>query len=135
MPKTTTPAKASVKIQAAPKAKTTAMPPVAAPTEKLFDTIAEEFTSADAGIAKSKMFGMPCLKVRGKMFAGCWRDAMVFKLQGDNHKKALALAGAHLFDPSNMNRPMKEWVVVPYASKSKWRTFAQRALEYVAAKP
>lgn len=90
--------------------------------------------SENAGITKSKMFGMPCLQVRGKMFAGYWRDAMVFKLEGDTHKKALALAGAHLFDPSQKNRPMKEWIVVPYALKSKWRTYAKSALECVAAR-
>lgn len=103
------------------------------PVQKLFETIAKEVVSEGSGIAQGKMMGMPCLKVRGKMFAGYWRDAMVFKLAGENHKKAMALSGAHLFDPSEMNRPMKEWVVVPYAHKSKWRAFTQNALEYVAS--
>ncbi len=104
------------------------------PSQKLFDSIAQEFASGDAGITKSKMMGSPCLKVRGKMFAVYWRDAMIFKLAGDAHKNALARKGAQLFDPSEMNRPMKEWVVVPYAHKAKWRAFTESALTYVASK-
>lgn len=104
------------------------------PSQKLFDTIAAEYVSDAAGVTKSKMMGMPCLKVKAKMFCGIWRDAMVFKLSGDDHKKAQALIGAHLFDPSDMNRPMKEWVVVPYPHKSKWRTCTSAALAYVASK-
>src|SRR6476620_3438699 len=84
------------------------------PSQKLFDKIVNEFASDKAGIARSQMMGMPCLKVRGKMFAGYWRDAMVFKLVGTARAEAIKLKGAHLFDPSEMNRPMKEWVVIPY---------------------
>jgi hypothetical protein len=109
-------------------------PGISAPSLKLFQALVDEFASADSGITRSQMMGMPCLKVRGKMFAGYWQGAMVFKLSGDEHKQALALKGAHLFDPSDMNRPMKEWVVVPYAHKPKWRSLAQGALDYVASK-
>lgn len=103
-----------------------------APAQTLYEKIVREMASDAGGVAPSKMMGMPCLKVKGKMFAGYWHEAMVFKLNGDAHKKALALAGAHLFDPSGMNRPMKEWVVVPYAHKARWRAFAQNALDHVA---
>ncbi|MBI4674250.1 MAG: hypothetical protein HY741_21620 [Chloroflexi bacterium] len=105
-----------------------------APAQALFEKIVREISSDAGGVSSAKMMGMPCLKVKGKMFAGYWRDAMVFKLNGDAHKKALGLADAHLFDPSEMNRPMKEWVVVPYTHKAKWRAFAQNALDYVASK-
>ncbi len=109
-------------------------PEPTSPTYKLFYKIADEFESEAAGVAKSKMFGMPCLKVKTKMFCGYWQDGMVFKLTGDDHKKSIALQGAHLFDPSGMNRPMKEWVFVPYAHKAKWRTLTAAALAYVASK-
>jgi hypothetical protein len=101
---------------------------------KLFQAIVEEFVADEAGVTRAQMMGMPCLKVRGKMFAGYWREAMVFKLAGEQHKQALALKGAHLFDPSDMNRPMKEWVVVPYAHRTRWRTLAHGALAYTASK-
>lgn len=106
--------------------------PVPSAAEKLFDAIAQELVSDAAGIVKSKMMGMPCLKVKTKMFCGYWPDSMIFKLTGEEHKKALALKGAHLFDPSEMNRPMKEWVVLPYAHKAKWRIYTNAALAYVA---
>jgi hypothetical protein len=102
------------------------------PAQTLYEKIVRELSSDTGGVASSQMMGMPCLKAKSKMFAGYWQDAMVFKLNGDAHKKALGLKGAHLFDPSEMNRPMKEWVVVPYAHKAKWRAFAQSALDYVA---
>lgn len=75
----------------------------------------------------SKMFGMPCLKAGGKAFAGLFGEAMVFKLTGDAHAKALALPGAHLFDPMG-GRPMKEWVEVPDAHAKRWPEFADAAL-------
>ncbi len=51
-------------------------------------------------VTPSQMMGMPCVKRNGKMVAGFTRGAMVFKLPDpDTHAQALALDGAHLFDP------------------------------------
>jgi hypothetical protein len=80
-----------------------------------------------------KMMGMPTLYVGGKAFAGYFDGDMVFKLGGDAHAAALAMKGAHLFDPSNMGRPMKEWVVVPKAHAAEWSRLGRQALDYVAA--
>ena len=60
--------------------------------------------------------------------------AMVFKLAGDGHAKALAQKGAHLFDPMG-GRPMKEWVQLPPTVASRWEETALDALEYVRAAP
>ena len=50
---------------------------------------------------------------------------MVFKLPDpDAHARALALDGAHLFDPGGKGRPFKEWVVVPAAHADEWESFA-----------
>jgi hypothetical protein len=78
------------------------------------------------------MFGMPTLKVGGKGFAGLFGDAMVFKLQGDAHARARALADAVLFDPSGMGRAMKEWVVLPRTHAKQWPVFAREAIAYVS---
>jgi len=43
-------------------------------------------------------------------------------------ERALALDGAHLFDPGERDRPMKEWVVVPEAHAKEWPQLAERAL-------
>jgi|CXWL01.1.fsa_nt_gi hypothetical protein len=88
-----------------------------------------------AGAARGSMFGMPCVKVAGKAFAGRFGDAIVVKLRGAPHEAALQLAGAVLFDPSGAGRPMKEWVVVPSSHRKRWAELAQHALAYVAATP
>jgi hypothetical protein len=87
---------------------------------------------ATCGAVQGQMFGMPCLKREGKAFAGSYRGAMVFKLRGEAHTQALTLAGAHLFDPSGRDRPMKEWVVVPAAHAARWRELGRAAFDAVA---
>jgi hypothetical protein len=85
--------------------------------------------------SSGKMFGMPCLKnSNGKVFAGYFEGAMVFKLGGASHTEALSLAGAKLFDPSKRERPMKEWVVVPVEYGSSWLEFAREAFAYATEK-
>ena len=98
--------------------------------EQRYRALAEEL-SVSAGVTPSKMFGMPTLKAGSKAFAGLFHDAMVFRLGGEAHGRALKLAGAHLFDPSGMNRPMKEWVVVPPEHAELWDGFARDALGYL----
>ncbi len=88
---------------------------------------------APDGATRSQMFGMPSLKVGGKAFAGQFRDVMVFKLGGPPHADALAVEGAHLFDPG-MGRPMKEWVQLPATRADRWVEFARHAMAYVSSK-
>ncbi len=54
---------------------------------------------------------------------------MVFKLTAaERHAEALALDGAHLFDPSGEGRPFKQWVVVPVEHADCWESLAEHAL-------
>ena len=94
-----------------------------------FDAVAEEVTATSPAV-RGAMFGMPCLKQGGKAFAGYFKGGMVFKLSGAAHTRALALAGAHLFDPMG-GRPMKEWVVVPAEHESEWLALTRDAQAYV----
>src|SRR5262249_22122356 len=88
------------------------------------------------GAESGAMFGMPSAKVGGKAFAGVFGNALVFKLTGEAHARALKLSGAEVFDRSGMGRPMKEWVVVSAANARAWPELAREALNYVAgAKP
>jgi hypothetical protein len=97
-----------------------------------YDAIAGDL-GATAAVSRSQMFGMPCLKHGGKAFAGFYKGAMTFKLRQPEHAAALALPGAHLFDPSGAGRPMKEWVVVPAEYADRWPDLAREALHYLAA--
>jgi hypothetical protein len=91
-----------------------------------FDALLGELKE-DLDIVGASMFGMPSMKRRdGKAFAGLYGDDMVFKLEGDGHAAALALEGAHLFEPM-AGRPMKAWVQVPPTHQTQWAELAREA--------
>ncbi|HLZ23530.1 MAG TPA: TfoX/Sxy family protein [Ktedonobacterales bacterium] len=100
--------------------------------QEQYADLVHELTATRVDVQAGKMFGMPCVKVEGKLFAGYIQGAMVFKLAGETHAHALALPGAWIFDPSGRNRPMREWVAVPAAHANEWSALAVSALEYVA---
>lgn len=95
-----------------------------------YEDLVDELVNTTGAVA-GQMMGMPTLYAGTKAFAGRSCDAMVFKLGGDAHAKALKLAGAHLFDPSGRGRPFKEWVVVPPEHAAKWSQLAHAALDHV----
>lgn len=101
------------------------VPAASAATLDAYATIAAMLGARGGAIGA--MFGMPVIKRGGKAFAGRFGDALVFKLSGDAHAAAIALAGAALFDPSGMGRAMKAWVVVPKAHRARWAMLAQEA--------
>jgi hypothetical protein len=91
-----------------------------------FDAVLDELKN-ELDIVGASMFGMPSMKRRGgKAFAGLYGDDMVFKLEGELHAAALALEGAHLFEPM-VGRPMKAWVQVPPTHESQWADLARKA--------
>ncbi len=97
-----------------------------------YDTIVADLC-ATADVTSGKAFSMPCLKHAGKVFAGFRHGAMVFKLGGAGHAEALALSGAHLFDPSGAGQPWKEWVEVPPDHAARWPALAREALYYLTS--
>jgi hypothetical protein len=97
--------------------------------EQLYNTAASKVKDA----VGSQMFGKPCYKIGGKAFVCFFQQEAAFKLTGANHAKALALAGAKLFDPSGKGRPMKEWVQVPAAHSGSWSMLAAKAAAYVGS--
>jgi hypothetical protein len=97
--------------------------------QERYDEIADDLVHQNDDVELAQMMGMPCVKRDGKMVAGFWRGEMVFKLpDAKQREKALALDGAHLFDPSGKGRPFKEWVCVPEAHAKDWRRIAKQAL-------
>lgn len=102
--------------------------------EETFNQLARRLATERDDVTLSQMFGMPCLKVGGKAFAGYYKSCVIFKLSGEAHRRALAAPGASLFDPMGSGRAMKEWVQVPFDASTIWSTLAIGALEYVSAR-
>jgi hypothetical protein len=98
-----------------------------------YDAVVAGLTRSTPAVA-GQMFGLPNLFIDRKAFAGLYGDAMVFKLDGAAHAKALALPGAQRFDPSGRGRPMKAWVQVPLRHAAKWPTLAREALRSLSAR-
>lgn len=108
--------------------------------QERYEELVDDLCARHDDVTPSQMMGMPCVKRGGKMVAGYAsgkalanneqvEEAMVFKLTDPKvHARALALDGAHLFDPGERDRPMKEWVVVPEAHAREWPQLAERAL-------
>jgi hypothetical protein len=91
-----------------------------------FAALLEELGS-ERDVVKASMFGMPSIKRRGgKAFCGLYGEDMVFKLVGADHEGALALDGAHLFEPM-AGRPMKAWVQVPPDHAAQYADLARAA--------
>jgi hypothetical protein len=94
-----------------------------------FDEIADDAVARNGDVELSQMMGMPALKRGGKLWVGFWKGEMVFKLVDQaEREQALTLDGAHLFDPGERGRPMKEWVSVPQTHEREWPKLAERAL-------
>ena len=96
--------------------------------ESLYLSIGNKIPNAQ----QSQMFGKPCFKIKGKAFMSLFENEVVFKLTGQAHTEALSFDGSRRFDPSGKNRPMKEWVQVPFDYADKWPEFAREAAKYVS---
>ena len=95
---------------------------------EIFDDLVDLLGERDPDVRAGKMFGMPTFMCGRKAIAGLTHGEMVFKLAGPEHADALGLAGAHLFDPGDMGRPMKQWVVVPTSHAGRYEELARAAL-------
>ena len=94
-----------------------------------YDDICDALVAWHPSVRRSKVFGMPCLKRSGRVIAGFTRGAMVFKLTDPAaHARALAIPGAHLFDPSGRGEHFRQWVVVPAAHAEEWESLSYEAV-------
>lgn len=104
------------------------MPRPGGDTTLRFDRLAERFVAR--GATRGQMFGMPVLKVRDKVFAGTFGDAMTFKLAPEDLERALKATGVEPFEPMR-GRRMKEWVLVPVGHSRSWSRLAEQAFSYL----
>ncbi len=96
---------------------------------KLYGEVVQALLS-DPRVTEASMFGMPTLKVGGKVFAGLWKKQLVVKIGVPRVQAMLKAKSGKQFDPSGMGRPMKEWIVIkePESSaKKKWIALAEEA--------
>jgi hypothetical protein len=99
------------------------------PGRKRFDDIVDAVTSWHPECRSSQVFGMPCVKRSGRVVFGLSRTGMVFKLTDPaTHARALAVPGAHLFDPSGRGEAFRQWVVVPPERADEWEPLAAEAV-------
>ena len=99
------------------------------PLSDRYDDIVDAITAWHPDCRASKLFSMPCVKRAGRFVFGLSRTGMVFKLtEPDAHTRALALPGAHLFDPSGRGQPFRQWVVVPPEHADEWEPLAADAI-------
>lgn len=85
----------------------------------------------DARVEQLRMFGSPCLKVAGRVFAALVNDHLIVKLPKSRVDRWVAADRGTRFDPGH-GRIMKEWLSVPAAANRQWAKLAQEALEFVA---
>jgi hypothetical protein len=97
-----------------------------------YNTLVDNLSAVE-GVTVDQMFGKACIKINGKAFVSQHNETIVFKLNGENHEKAIAIKGAVLWDPSGKGRPMKEWVALPPTERKHFKSLANAALAYVAA--
>jgi hypothetical protein len=94
-----------------------------------YDDIVDAICAWHEDARAGKIFGMPCVKRSGKVVFGLVRGGMVFKLTDpEAHRRALAVPGAHLFDPSRRGEAFRQWVVVPPEQAGEWEALAYEAL-------
>ena len=94
-----------------------------------FEDIVDAISAWHPDCRPGRVFGMPCLKRSGKVVFGLSRTGMVFKLTDpEAHARALAVPGAHLFDPSGRGEPFRQWVVVPPECADEWEPLAAEAV-------
>jgi len=101
------------------------------PARVLFDQIARDLAMKHDSVTTGQIFGKACIKTHGKALAAFFQGDIALKLSGDDHRAALTLEGARLWDPSGKHRPMKEWVQIRFACAQAWPDLAAQALKYV----
>lgn len=90
---------------------------------------------ADPAVAESQMFGSPCLKVGGKVFACLYQGAFVVKLPKERVDALIGAGEGESFEPM-AGRTMKEWVQIPEPpadAEDNWLELGEEARDFVAS--
>jgi TfoX/Sxy family transcriptional regulator of competence genes len=102
--------------------------------------LVEFFGGIVAGFPKAerrKLFGYPCLFVKGRMTAGLFQGQFFLRLSEKDWEAFSKLKGSHAFAPM-AGRPMKEYLVVPPAllkKPSKLKAWLKKSISYAETLP
>ncbi len=88
-----------------------------------------------AGVTRSTMMGLPCLRVGGAFFASWDRSngALLVKLPEAEVDRLVAAGAAHSFSPAG--RRFRQWASIPPEQEGDWVPLLDRALRYVSQLP
>ncbi len=88
-----------------------------------------------AGVTRSTMMGLPCLRVEGAFFASWDRSngALLVKLPEDEVDRLVASGAADSFSPAG--RRFRQWASIPPGRDEEWAGLLDRALAYVSQLP
>lgn len=94
-----------------------------------FDALLEELPEAKPG----KMFGKDTLRLGRRPFAMFYQDHLVVKLAEPENTEARQIPGTFWFAPMGEERPMKNWVCIPFREYEEWVHWARLAQEHLIA--
>lgn len=95
----------------------------------LFDQIGESIPNAKRG----KMFGEICYKLGRRPFIYFSEEEIICKLFDERKAQAMQLPGAHYFAPMAPDKPMTNWVCLPFEQEEHWAFFSEAAYAFVEA--
>ena len=102
--------------------------------EARFWTLAEPMLT-QAGVTRSTMMGLPCLRIDGKFFASFDRITgdLLVKLPEPRVNQLVDAGRGHPFAPAG--RRFREWAAISPTRRRSWPALLEEALAFVASQP
>ncbi|MDT3442635.1 hypothetical protein [Pseudofrankia sp. BMG5.37] len=109
-----------------------ATPPPGDPADRNEFARLTEHMLARAGVSRSTMMGLPCLRIDGAFFASydTRTDRLLVKLPAPRVQQLVAVAAAEAFAPAG--RTFREWAAIPSSRIADWSRLCAEALDFVA---
>jgi hypothetical protein len=85
------------------------------------------------GVTLGKALHQPGLMADGKLFAFPYHGDLVLKLPADRIDALIESHEARRFE-RGQGRPMREWIVLPAASRSDWHGLVREAYSFVSGR-
>jgi hypothetical protein len=99
-------------------------------TSNYLDTFNLISTKID-GAQLGENYGLPSISWKSKPFICYDKHFMIFRLSESKFEEALSLEGSRFFNPRDYEKPMKDWIQIPYRYRNKWKEFVEDAATYI----